>query len=200
VSEVLRVVSGRTGLVNEAGERASIGEVLAKECRIGNAGLVLLELGKSKLLVDGDSARDKVIDSCCIGISNDADLGPKAGYARSVGVNAIGVPGSSYTGYGNPPTEAEVARGTSGADSMRMDAERREGGFRVLVLGLPDVAAIKELQSRSLAGIGGMLGILIRPADEVGVPGRELDAEGVPDDGALLPFRVNSCSLGEWRE
>ena len=89
------MVSGRTGLANEDGERASIGEVLAKECRIGRVGLALLGLGKSKLLVDGDSARDSVIDSCCMGISKDADLGPNAGYARSVGVNAIGVPGSS---------------------------------------------------------------------------------------------------------
>lgn len=95
MSDVLRVVSGRTGLANVDGERASIGEVLAKECRMGNAGLVLLELGNSKLLVDGDSARDSVIDSCCMGVSNDADLGPNAGYTRSVGVNAIGVPGSS---------------------------------------------------------------------------------------------------------
>lgn len=95
MSEVLRVVSGRTGLANEDGERASIGEVLAKECRIGKVGLALLGLGKSKLLVDGDSARDSVIDSCCFGISKDADPGPNAGYARSVGVNAIGVPGSS---------------------------------------------------------------------------------------------------------
>jgi hypothetical protein len=39
---------------------------------------------------------------------------------------------------------------------MRIDADRREGGFKVAVLGLPDVAAIKELQSRSLGGIGGM--------------------------------------------
>jgi hypothetical protein len=39
---------------------------------------------------------------------------------------------------------------------MRIEAERREGGFRVDVLDLPDVAAIRELQSRSLAGIGGM--------------------------------------------
>ena len=83
---------------------------------------------------------------------------------------------------------------------MRIEAERREGGFRVDVLDLPDVAAIRELQSRSLAGIGGMWGILTGPAEEVGVPGRELDAEGVPDEGALLPFRANSCSLGEWRE
>lgn len=89
------MVSGRTGLANEDEERASIGEVLAKECRIGNVGLELLELGKSKLLVDGDSARESVIDSCCMGISNEADLGPNAGYARSVGVNAFGVPGSS---------------------------------------------------------------------------------------------------------
>lgn len=89
------MVSGRTGLANEDEERASIGEVLAKECRIGNAGLELLELVKSKLLVDGDSARESVIDSCCMGISNEADLGPNAGYARSVGVNAFGVPGSS---------------------------------------------------------------------------------------------------------
>ena len=95
MSEVLRVVSGRTGLANEDGERASIGEVLAKECRIGRVGLALLGLGKSKLLVDGDSARDSVIDSCCMGILKDAELGPKAGYARSVGVNAFGVPGSS---------------------------------------------------------------------------------------------------------
>lgn len=89
------MVSGRTGLANEDEERASIGEVLAKECRIGNVGLELLELGKSKLLVDGDSARESVIDSCCMGISNEADLGPNAGYARSVGVNVFGVPGSS---------------------------------------------------------------------------------------------------------
>lgn len=95
MSEVLRMVSGRTGLENVDEERASIGEVLAKECRIGNTGLELLELGNSELLVDGDSARDSVIDSCCMGISNDADLGPNAGYARSVGVNAFGVPGSS---------------------------------------------------------------------------------------------------------
>ena len=95
MSDVLRVVSGRTGLENEEGERASIGEVLAKECRIANAGLALLELGKSKLLVDGDSARDIVIDSCCMGISSDADLGPNDGYARSVGVNVFGVAGSS---------------------------------------------------------------------------------------------------------
>lgn len=95
MSEVLRVVSGRTGLANEDEERASIGEVLAKECLIGNVGLELLELGKSKLLVDGDSARESVMDSCCMGISNEADLGPNAGYARSVGVNAFGVPGSS---------------------------------------------------------------------------------------------------------
>lgn len=103
-------------------------------------------------------------------------------------------------GYGSPPTEAEVTRGTSGADSMRIEAERREGGFNVLVLGLPDVTAIRELQSRSLAGIGGMLGIRTGPAEEVGVPGRDPAAEGVPDDGALPPFRVNSCSLGDWRE
>lgn len=89
------MVSGRTGLANEDEERASIGEVLAKECLIGNVGLELLELGKSKLLVDGDSARESVMDSCCMGISNEADLGPNAGYARSVGVNAFGVPGSS---------------------------------------------------------------------------------------------------------
>lgn len=89
------MASGRTGLENVDGERASIGEVLAKECRRGSTGLELLGLGKSKLLVDGDSARESVIDSCCMGISNDADLGPNAGYARSVGVNAFGVPGSS---------------------------------------------------------------------------------------------------------
>ena len=95
MSEVLRVVSGRTGLENVDGERASIGEALAKECRIGNIGLELLGLGKSKLLVDGDSTRDSVIDSCWMGISSDADLGPNAGYARSVGVNAFGVTASS---------------------------------------------------------------------------------------------------------
>jgi hypothetical protein len=95
LSDVLRVVSGLTDLENEDGERASVGEVLAKEWRIANAGLALLELGKSKLPVDGDSARDIVIDSCCMGISNDADLGPNAGYARSVGANGFGVPNSS---------------------------------------------------------------------------------------------------------
>ena len=94
MSEVLRVVSGRTGLEKD-GERASVGEMLAKECRIGNAGLALLEFGNSKLLVDGDPARDNVIDSCCMGISNDAVLGPNVGCARSVGVNGIDVPGSS---------------------------------------------------------------------------------------------------------
>ena len=192
LSEVLRVVSGRTGLENDDGERASIGDVLANECRAGNDGLALLELGKLELLVDGDPARERVNDSCCMGISSDADLGPNAGYARSVGVKADGVPGSSYTGYGRPPTEAEATRGTSGADSIRIDAERREGGFRVAVLGLPDVAAINELQSKSLGGICGMWGILTGPVDEVGVPGRDPDAEGVPDDGALLPSRINS--------
>ena len=80
---------------------------------------------------------------------------------------------------------------------MRIDAERREGALRVAVLGLPDVAAIKELQSRSLGGICGMWGILTGPVDDVGVPGRDPDAEAVPDDGALLPSR-DSRSLGEW--
>jgi hypothetical protein len=157
LSEVLRVVSGRTGLANDDGERASVGDMLANECRAGRAGLVLLELGILKLLVEGDAVRD--VDSCCPRISSDVDRGPNVGNARSVGVYAVGVPGSSYTGYGNPVEDREgivLCRGTSGADSMRIDAERRDGGFRVAVLGLPDVAAISELQSRSLDSIGGI--------------------------------------------
>jgi hypothetical protein len=157
LSEVLRVVSGRTGLENDDGERASTGEMLANECRAGRAGLLLLELGKLKLLVEGDDVRD--VDSGCPGISSDVIRGPNVGNARSVGVYAVGVPGSSYTGYGNPAVDREgnvLCRGTSGADSMRIDAERRDGGFKVAVLGLPDVAAISELQSRSLDGIGGI--------------------------------------------
>lgn len=43
---------------------------------------------------------------------------------------------------------------------MRIEADRREGGFVVAVLGRPDVAAISELQSSSLCGIWGMCGIL----------------------------------------
>jgi hypothetical protein len=82
---------------------------------------------------------------------------------------------------------------------MRIDAERREGGFKVAVLGLPDVAAIRELQSKSFGGICGIWGILTGPVEDVGVPGRDPDAEAVPDDGALLPSR-NSLSLGEWWE
>lgn len=192
LSEALRVVSGRTGLANDDGERASTGDVLANECRAGKAGLALSELGKLKLLVDGDPVRESVFDSCCTGISNDADLGPNAGYARSVGVYVVGVPGSSYTGYGSSLTNREPTRGTSGADSMRMDADSREGGFKVAVRGLPDVAAINELQSKSFGGICGILGILMVPIEEVGVPGRDPDTEGVPDDGALLPSRANS--------
>jgi hypothetical protein len=84
LSEVLRVVSGRTGLANDDGERASTGEMLANECRAGRDGLVLLELGILKLLVEGDAVRD--VDSCCPGISSDVDLGPNVGNARSVGV------------------------------------------------------------------------------------------------------------------
>ena len=49
-----------------------------------------------------------------------------------------------------------LCRGTSGADSIRIDAERREGGFVVAALGLAEVAAINELQSRSFGGICGM--------------------------------------------
>ena len=105
MSDVLRVVSGRTGLSNVDGERASTGEVFANECRAGKAGLALpAETGKLKLLVDGDAARDSVMDSCCMGISNDVCLG----YARSVGVYAVGVPGPSYTGYGSPLPDCEA--------------------------------------------------------------------------------------------
>lgn len=38
---------------------------------------------------------------------------------------------------------------------MRIDADRREGALAVEVLGRPEVAAIKELQSSSLCGMGG---------------------------------------------
>lgn len=64
VSEIFRGVSGRVGFVNEDGERASTGDVLAKECRMGRPGLGPPELGKLKLLVAGDPAREVVIASC----------------------------------------------------------------------------------------------------------------------------------------
>jgi hypothetical protein len=78
-------------------------------------------------------------------------LGPKPWYPRSVAVEELGVPGSSYMGYGRPVDgrAVEVCRGTSGADSIRIDAERREGGFAVAALGRPEVAAIREVQSSS---------------------------------------------------
>ena len=75
---------------------------------------------------------------------------------------------------------------------MRMDADSLEGGFKVAVRGLPDVAAIRELQSKSFGGICGIVGILTVPVEEFGVPGRDPATEGVPDDGALLPSRANS--------
>lgn len=155
--EVLRWASGRAGLEN-VGDRASIGDVLANEWRAGNPGLELLGPGMLKLLVEGDPARESVIDSCCRGISKDACLGPNAGNARSEGRGELGVPDSSYIGYGSPAERgaAELNRGTSGAESMRIDADRRDGGLVVAVLGRPEVAAIRELQSRSFGGIGGI--------------------------------------------
>lgn len=77
VSEIFRGVSGRVGFVNEEGERASTGEVLANECRMGRPGLGPLELGNLKLLVAGDPAREVVIASCWIGISKVCGLGGK---------------------------------------------------------------------------------------------------------------------------
>lgn len=77
MSEIFRGVSGRAGLVNEEGERASTGEVLAKECRMGKAGLEPPVPERLKLLVAGDPARDVVIASCCMGISKVCGLGGK---------------------------------------------------------------------------------------------------------------------------
>jgi hypothetical protein len=56
-NEVLRTVSGRVGLENDDGERASTGDVFANECRAANAGLELLELGL-KLLAGGAPDHD----------------------------------------------------------------------------------------------------------------------------------------------
>jgi hypothetical protein len=41
-SEALRTVSGRVGLANDDGERASTGDVFANECRAASIGLELL--------------------------------------------------------------------------------------------------------------------------------------------------------------
>lgn len=108
-------------------------------------------------------------------------------------------------GYGTPPlTEREAIAlylGTSGAESMRIDAESREGALPVEVLGRPEVAAISELQSSSLEGIGGTCGILtgpeLGPFADVGVTGRDPDKDGVPDETALLLSLAISGSLGD---
>ena len=57
VSEALRTVSGRVGLENDDGERASTGDVFAKECRAANTGLELLEL-RLKPLAGGGPDHD----------------------------------------------------------------------------------------------------------------------------------------------
>jgi len=57
VSEALRTVSGRVVLENDDGDRASTGDVLAKECRAANTGLALLEL-VVKLLAGGGPDHD----------------------------------------------------------------------------------------------------------------------------------------------
>lgn len=69
------------------------------------------------------------------------------------------------------------------------------------VLGRPEVAAIRELQSSSLEGIGGTCGILtgpeLGPFADVGVTGRDPDKDGVPDETALLLSLAISGSLGD---
>jgi hypothetical protein len=91
------------------------------------------------------------MESSCGGTSKVADLDPKPWYPRSVEVEELSAPGSSYMGYGRPVDRraVELCRGTSGADSMRIDAERREGGFALAALCRPEVAAIREVQSSS---------------------------------------------------
>ena len=73
----------------------------------------------------------------------------------------------------------------------------------VAVLCCLDVAAISELQSSSLCGICGTCGIFTNPEPEpladVGVTGREPEADGAPDESALPLSRGLSKSRVDGR-
>lgn len=65
---------------------------------MGKPGLGPAEAGKLKLLVAGDPAREVVIASCCMGISNACGLGANPWLPRSDDREGLKDPGSSYRG------------------------------------------------------------------------------------------------------